>query len=370
MSSNTQDVQVEATIANEEKKSLTGSLFLLAVPAFILILAIAAVIIGSFEYQFFSTWVCFVFMCAVPAQLVMGMVWKCSQPSFVTQLGQPAKGVVLLLTTAAIAAAVAVLTFSLVGQRIGPPTPMLIQYIIMTVIVTFWFVPVMNCWPLPRFISNPLLLGLGALLFVYIFSWILFVIFFDFSAMAGAPFYVESLDPKGLFSSGTALSFVVTITGAILILLLTDMTLLTKVTGKLEQPMMGIVGTLAVLAMTWACWYLFVQVLGVDKTTYFVKVPICFVFGVFLADTLMQHQLFAGMAQPKRGLLLTLLAAFYGFIMYFLYAAFGPLLTGVDLPAGAPTYDQELFVANALLSITFPVIVTVSDYFEFWPIKR
>ena len=343
---------------------------MLAIPAFILILAIAALIIGSFEHQFFSSWVCFVFMCAVPAQLVTCMVWRCSQPSFVTKLRQPAKGLVLLLMTASIAAVVAVLTFTIVGQRIGPPTPMLIQYIIVTVIMTFWFVPIMNCWPFSRFISNPLVLGLVTLLFVYIFSWILFVLFFDFSAMAGAPFYVESLDPKGMFASDTALSFFVTITGGILVLLLTEMTLLTKVFGKMEQPLMGIVGTVVTLAITWACWYLFVEVLGVDKTIYFVKVPICFVFGVFLADTLMQHQLFAEMAQPKRGLLLTLLAAFYGFIMFYMYAAFGPLLAGVDLPSGAPTYDLELWVANALLSITFPVIVTIADYFEFWPIKR
>ncbi len=370
MPSNTQEVQADVTINNGEKKSLTAELFLLAIPAFILILAIASFIIGIFEHQFFSTWVCFVFMCGVPAQLVTCMIWKCSFPSFVTELGQPAKGIVLTLMTATIAGVVALLTFTLVGGSMSPPTPLLIQYIILTVITTFWFVPIMNCWPLSRFISSPGLLGVATLIFVYVFSWVLYMIFFDFSAMAGAPFYSEAMDPKGLLSAEVALSYFVTITGAILVLLLTDMTLITKLTGQLKQPVMGIVGTLVVLVLTWICWFVFVKLLDFDMTVFFVKVPICFVFGVFLADTLMQHRLFEGMKQPTRGLLLTLLAAFYGFIMYYLYAALGPMLSGVDLQAGGPTYDMELWVANALLSITFPVIVIIADYFQFWPIKR
>ena len=47
-----------------------------------------------------------------------------------------------------------------------------------------------------------------------------------------------------------------------------------------------------------------------------------------------------------------------------------PVVTGVPLPPGGPRYELELWVATALLAVTFPLIVVVTGYFDFWPLKR
>jgi hypothetical protein len=36
----------------------------------------------------------------------------------------------------------------------------------------------------------------------------------------------------------------------------------------------------------------------------------------------------------------------------------------------APAYDHELWIANALLSITFPVISVYTGFFNFWPLTE
>ncbi|EGB15604.1 hypothetical protein DND132_2401 [Pseudodesulfovibrio mercurii] len=309
-------------------------------------------------------------MCAVPVQLVVAMLWRCSYPPFIVSLPQPTKGLVLTLITVVGTAIVAYSTFVLVGKSVGPPTPMLIQYSILSIVVTFWMVPLMQGWPLKLFLKNPLLLGAGTLVACYVIAYALFRWLFDFSFLAGAPVYVETLDPKGLVNAWSAISFFVTLSCAILVLALSEMTLVTKLIGKRSEGVVKIVATLIVLCLGLACWNLFVKGFGMDTVVYLVKIPVCFIFGVFLADSLMQHRLFASMGQPRRGLSLALLSAVYAFVMYYVYAAVAPFLAGVPLPSGSPTYDLELWLANALLSITFPVIVAMTEYFEFWPIRR
>ena len=50
------------------------------------------------------------------------------------------------------------------------------------------------------------------------------------------------------------------------------------------------------------------------------------------------------------------------------------LFDGADpeLVAAGPEghYQEELWLASALLGLTFPVLVVVTDYFDFWPLKK
>jgi len=39
------------------------------------------------------------------------------------------------------------------------------------------------------------------------------------------------------------------------------------------------------------------------------------------------------------------------------------------LAAGSPAYELEIWVANAMLGITFPLMVVFADFFEFWPLE-
>ena len=44
------------------------------------------------------------------------------------------------------------------------------------------------------------------------------------------------------------------------------------------------------------------------------------------------------------------------------------MLVGVELPPGAPGYEYELWLVNALLSVTFPFLIYHAVFFGYWPL--
>ena len=45
------------------------------------------------------------------------------------------------------------------------------------------------------------------------------------------------------------------------------------------------------------------------------------------------------------------------------------MVTGA-LPSGPPGYEYEIWLANALLSVTFPFLIFLAAYFGFWPLAK
>ena len=39
------------------------------------------------------------------------------------------------------------------------------------------------------------------------------------------------------------------------------------------------------------------------------------------------------------------------------------------LKSGAPVYALELWVANAMLAFSFPILVAITDHLQFWPMR-
>jgi len=67
---------------------------------------------------------------------------------------------------------------------------------------------------------------------------------------------------------------------------------------------------------------------------------------------------------------LTVIAAALAVAMYAVYAQSAPFIARHTLAAGSPVYELEIWVANAMLGITFPLMVVFADFFEFWPLNR
>jgi hypothetical protein len=44
-------------------------------------------------------------------------------------------------------------------------------------------------------------------------------------------------------------------------------------------------------------------------------------------------------------------------------------VTGL-LPEGPPAYELEIWLASALLGVTFPVLIFWAEFFSFWPLSR
>ena len=50
-----------------------------------------------------------------------------------------------------------------------------------------------------------------------------------------------------------------------------------------------------------------------------------------------------------------------------MYGALAPVVTGT-LNSGPPPYDFEIWLASALLSVTFPFLIFYAEFFKFWPL--
>lgn len=73
-------------------------------------------------------------------------------------------------------------------------------------------------------------------------------------------------------------------------------------------------------------------------------------------------------AQPAKGLIGIVLAAVVGSVLALAYGALMPLLSG-PLPAGPEGgFAAEVWLANALLAVTFPFLAFYGDFFGLWPL--
>lgn len=336
-----------------------------------LVLLIGAMFIFPFEHHFFTDWVGTAFMAATPMQIVIGLMWHNNKPDFVNKYSAPVKG--LLLTLITIVAGVIVLGALLLLVSGGHGiTPMLVQYTIMTIVVTLWLLPIWQCWPVSLFTKDPVKMGLLTLIFAYLIAYVLWQLFFDYSLLGkiGHPHYYKDIDPKGMFNMWSATTFFVTTAGVIVVHTLFDFWPVEKITKGMAQPLRGIIATLYILLISWLIRMVFVDFIQLEQVDYMVRVPVCMIFGTFLVNNMMQFSLFTNLKQPIRGLVLLMLATITALIMYQLYAIASSLHTGTVLGTGPQGgFQQEIWIASAMLGITFPVIFLVSGFFNFWPIK-
>jgi hypothetical protein len=82
---------------------------------------------------------------------------------------------------------------------------------------------------------------------------------------------------------------------------------------------------------------------------------------------MMQNSLFGTMRQPAKGVMNVAAVIVIGTALSRVYAALAPVVTG-RLNAGPPTYDFEIWLASALLAVTFPFLIFYAEFFKFWPL--
>jgi hypothetical protein len=107
--------------------------------------------------------------------------------------------------------------------------------------------------------------------------------------------------------------------------------------------------------------------MGTDPMIFLTRVTVPFIFGSILVLNMFQNSLFASMTQPLKGLVNTAVAISFGVGLANVYGLLAPMVTGT-LVSGPPAYDYEIWLANALLGITFPLLVFHAVFFSFWPL--
>jgi hypothetical protein len=340
----------------------------LGVVATSVVMVVSLALISLFDFPTFSGWVAYGLLCIIPMEIVIGVTWECRHPRFAASKPQPLQGLLLVLVTLVVGAIVGFAYFYTVGGGIGPPTPMLAHATIVSVVITFWAAIVFGSWPFVL-IGNPVATGLALLVTCYVVNYALFSIFYDYSFMADAPVYVAALDPGGMFNAWSALVFYVTALSVMFLVLHFDLWPLTRWPGIMRQPILGVVWTLICLAGGGVLFYLGVGISGMDVVGFMVQVPIPFIFGSIVMLNMLQASIFGRLAQPVKGLASAVAAALIGSLLARMYGLLAPVVTGT-LGGGPPAYEFEIWLASALLSVTFPFLVFSADFFKMWPFQR
>jgi hypothetical protein len=336
------------------------------------VVATAIVIVGSlvfvslFDWPTFSGWVSFVLMSAIPVSIVAGAFWRGEVPARVARRPQPVRGLLLLALAAAVAALVAALHLATIGGGVSPPVPMVIQAIITSVVAAFFLTIVWGGWPW-SLVRNRLVAGLGLLVTAYGINAVLFSLLFDYGFAREAPFYRPSLDPGGLFNAWDVTVFAVTALAVMFLFLHLDLWPFPRFARLMRQPLLGFVWTVACLVIGGALFWVGTRWLGMAAPTFMVRVPIPFIFGSVVLLNMLQGSLLRQLRQPVKGLVTAVLAVVAGSLLGLGYSAVMPLVTG-RLAWGGPGFDGELWLANALLAVTFPVMAWATDFFGLWPL--
>ncbi len=333
-----------------------------------LAIVLALLFIAPLSAATFGGWVAFTMMCAIPFAIVVGAYWHGEHPAPIAKLGQPVRGLAYLALTAVVAALVAFVLWVTIGGSVGPPVPMLAQATIVSVVVAFFMSIVWGGWPF-SLIRNRLVSGLVLLAAGYVGAALLFEVFFDYAWLKGAPVYVAALDPTGLFNAWDATVVAVTALAVMFLTLHLDLWPLTRSAGLMKQPVLGLVWTALCLVVGVVLYYLGTRTFGMTPPDFLVTVPVPFIFGSVVLLNMLQHSVFAGRTQPVKGVLGAVTAMVVGTVLALLYRAVMPMVTG-DLPSGPATFDAELWLANALLAVTFPFLAFYGDYFQLWPFAK
>jgi len=332
-----------------------------------LVMAVSLAVISLFSFETFSGWLSFGLMCLIPAQIAVAVLWQCKHPAWAANHRQPVRGILLILVTALIGAIVVPVMHRTVGGGLGP-SPMLLHCTIVSVVVMFWFAIMWGGWPFSAVIRKPVAAGLATLAISYAVNFLLFRLLFSYEFMRGAPVYVASLDPQGMFPAWNVLVFYVTSLSMMFLVLHFDLWPLTKAPALMRQPVLGLVWTAIVLTLGALVYLVGTRVLQMDVVRFLVRVPIPFIFGTIVVLNMLQNSVFSRHSQPVKGIANAVAAIVIGNGLALLYSSLSGIVTGA-LASGPPAYESEIWLASALLSVTFPFLIYHAEFLGFWPLK-
>lgn len=334
-----------------------------------LVIAVSLGFISLFDATKFMTWVSFCLISVVPMEIVIGIAWGCKKPDFAHACVQPVKGILLIILTFLAGAVGGSAMRAVAGGNVNPPTPMLMACSIAMVVMTFTATIMFGGWPFSSFIKNPITSGLSMLAATYVINYLLFRLFFNYAFMQGAPVYVASLDPHGLFNANLALVFYITSNSIMFLMINFELWPFTLSASLMRQPVLGLAWTVLCLALGGVVFYVGIFALKMDPLQFMVRVPIPFIFGTIIVMNMLHGTLYSKFAQPVRGILNALTAAAIGSVLALLYSAVSGSISG-PLKPGPPANDFEIWLASALLGVTFPFLIFYAEFLQFWQLRK
>jgi hypothetical protein len=307
------------------------------------IIATSLGFISLFDAPTLTGAIAYYLMWTIPVTLVVGVVWGGNYPTFVAGRRQPVRGLMLLSIALAVGFAIAATHLIVVGDGVHPP----VQSTIITVVVALWMTIVWEGWPF-TLARSPLLAGIGLLVGYFVVAQVLFHTF------------------TGIFDAPTVVGFCVTAAAIKFLTLHFDLWPLRRRATLMRQPVLGLVWTAIALALGGSIYLVCTRALGMAPPVVLATVSIPFIFGSILVLNMFGGTLFGRLPQPVKGVASAVTAAVVGTALSLVYGSLASVLTGPVQP-GPPEFAYEIWLASALLAVTFPFLDYHAHLFDMWP---
>jgi hypothetical protein len=342
----------------------------LGIAATAIVLALSLSFIALWDFNTFNAWVALFALSFIPFEIVTGVIWG-GNPPFAARLRQPVKGLMLLILTLAVGAVVSQVVYRTLGASQGDPGPMLAFFSICVIVTTFFWAIALGGWPFTALVRDPVAAGLATLTACYLVGFAIYWICSDFAFLQGAPVYVASADPGGLFNAWNVVVYYMAVLTVLFAWLCFDLWPLTRRPALMKQPVLGLVLVGSSLVLGYALFHVGVFIANVQNVEFLLRVPVAFIFGTIVVLNMCGNAVFSA-PQPLKGVMNVAASAVIGSVLLVVFQQLQPLLSG-PVPAGPPEFQREQFqvwTANALLAVTFPLLVFYAAYFNFWPLVR
>jgi hypothetical protein len=340
----------------------------LGILASALVIAIAFGYVSLFDFETFVGWASYALMCLIPMEIVVGVAWG-ANPDFAAKLPQPLKGIVLILVCALAGLIIGPIEWQIGGGGLPVMTPNLMMLTITSVAVMFTLAIMFGGWPFNVISKNPIFSGILMWIGCYVLNYALFRVLFNFQFLAGAPVYVASIDPGGLFNGNLTTALYVTYVAGLFFFLHFDLWPMSLSPSIMKQPNLGFTWLALALAISGVAFYIGVIHLHIDPMLFQIRGPIPFIFGTIIVLNMLHNSTFANLTQPVKGIANAVAALVIGEALAALYGVIAPVVTG-NLPLGPPANDYERWLASALLGVTFPFLIFHADFFRMWPLAK
>jgi len=303
----------------------------------------------------FTAWSC----ALVPIQVIIGLVWCANYPP-VQKFDQPWRGLALTLFQLLIGSITTLFLIKYVGG--GSINPVLNTFIISSVVVTFFLVIALGCWPFQK-LSTPAR-GFLPFLCVFVIMALLFRLF-NFNDLVAIIPPLAAIAPAGPIPWDVAVSFFLVMFAFLFAFVPLGMWPLCKFPRLMKQPVLGVVLIILCLILAYVSWLVFVNGFGMKPLNVMLGF-ICFVAGMLTIFVPLQGWPGRSFTQPANGFINLILSGVVAVILYYFYQYFAVSHFGVETMKNFP---MNIFIlAEMMLGVTFPLYVTYSIFFDYWPL--
>jgi len=140
---------------------------------------------------------------------------------------------------------------------------------------------------------------------------------------------------------------------------------LCKFPRLMKQPVLGVVLIILCVILAYVSWLVFVGRFGMQPLNVMLGF-ICFVAGMLTIFVPLQGWPGRSFTQPANGFINLILSGVVAVILYYFYQYFAVSHFGVET---MKTFPMNVFIlAEMMLGVTFPLYVTYSIFFDYWPL--